>query len=115
MKTTKTKKFSNKAVSKFRDFSDSFIEDLSKNKADRIAYLTVALEDYEKERNLPALLLALRTLSISYSNGIQSLAQETSLSRQTIYKALSPKGNPSFALIDKIINGLGMKITVQSR
>ncbi len=115
MKTTKSKKFSTKTLSKFRDFSESFIEDLSQSKEDRVAYLQIALEDYEKDRDLSSLLLALRTISIASSGGIQGLAKKTSLNRQTIYKALSPKGNPSFALIDTIVSSLGMKFTLQLR
>jgi probable addiction module antidote protein len=93
----------------FRDFRETFIEDLAKSKKDRELYLKIAIEDYEQDKDLPAFLLALRTIAIA-NGGIQDLALKTNLHRQTIYKALSPKGNPSFALIDSIVNSFGMKL-----
>ena len=96
----------------FRDFRETFMEDLAKSKKDRELYLKIAIEDYEQDKDLPAFLLALRTIAIA-SGGIQNLATKTNLNRQTIYKALSPKGNPSFALVDTIANSLGMKFTLK--
>lgn len=97
----------------FRDARETFHQELLKSKKNREIYLKVALEDYEKEKNLPAFLLALRTIAIN-SGGIQQLANKTKLNRQTIYKALSPQGNPSFALIDLIVNVLGMKLLIKA-
>lgn len=105
-------KFDPNKISNFRNAREIFHEELSKSQKNREIYLKVALEDYEKEKNLPAFLLALRTIAIT-SGGIQDLATKTNLNRQTLYKALSPNGNPSFALIDLILNVLGMKLVVK--
>ena len=38
------------------------------------------------------------------------IARDTDLCRETLYKALSPDGNPEFATILKVINALGLKL-----
>lgn len=38
------------------------------------------------------------------------LAKDTGLGRESLYKALSDDGNPSFAAILKVINALGLKL-----
>ncbi len=113
---TKEKVFANISPEKlatFRTAREIFHAELAKSAKNRAIYLKVALEDYENEKNLPAFLLALRTIAIT-SGGIQELANKTNLNRQTLYKALSPKGNPSFALVDLIVNVLGMKLVVKA-
>jgi probable addiction module antidote protein len=96
----------------FKNAREVFHEELSQSKKARQLYLKTALEDYEKEKNLPAFLLALCTIAIT-SGGIQDLANKTNLNRQTIYKALSSNGNPSFTLVDLVLNVLGMKLVVR--
>jgi len=102
-----------KKLATFRSAREVLHEELSKSAENRRIYLKVAIEDYEEDKDLPGLLLALRTIAIT-SGGIQNLAIKTNLNRQTLYKALSPKGNPSFALVDLILNSLGMKLTCKA-
>jgi probable addiction module antidote protein len=110
---TKIAQSSKAKVTHFRDFSESFIEDLKKSKKDQKIYLQLALEEYEKEKNLENFLLALRTIAIA-KGGFTDLAKKTNLNRQSLYKALSPRGNPSLATIDTILNCLGFKLTIQA-
>ncbi len=49
---------------------------------------------------------------IARARGMMQLARETGLSREGLYKALSPEGNPSFATIAKVIEALGLKLHV---
>lgn len=101
-------------ATKFNDFKESFVKDLSKNKKTRELYLEMALEEYEQEKNLENFLLALRTIAIANNGGIAELAKKTKLNRQSLYKALSPKGNPAFSTIDTILNSLGVKLVVHA-
>ena len=39
-----------------------------------------------------------------------ALARETGLTREVLYKALSPEGNPSFATVMKVCKALGLKL-----
>ncbi len=70
------------------------------------AYLNAALEDGD-----PAV-LSTALGDIARAKGMTQLARETGISRDGLYKALSPTGNPSFATVQKVINALGMKVEV---
>lgn len=47
---------------------------------------------------------------LARARGMVQLARDTGLSREGLYKALSPEGNPEFSTVVKVINGLGMKL-----
>ena len=48
--------------------------------------------------------------NIARARGMSQLARETGLGRESLYKALSGEGNPSFATILKVIHALGVKL-----
>ena len=48
--------------------------------------------------------------NIARARGMSQLARETGLGRESLYKALSGEGNPSFATILKVIRALGVKL-----
>ena len=73
---------------------------------DTVAYLSAALEDGDQE------LLALALGNIARAKGMTQLAAETGITRDGLYKALSPDGNPSFMTIQKVIKALGLKLDV---
>ena len=68
------------------------------------AYLEAALEDGEPT------LIAAALGDIARARGMTQLARETGLGRESLYKALSPEGNPSFATIAKVIEALGLRL-----
>lgn len=47
---------------------------------------------------------------IARARGMTQLARDTGLSREGLYKALSPGGNPEFATVMKVIKALGLKL-----
>ena len=68
------------------------------------AYLEAALEDGE-----PAVVVqALGT--IARARGMSQIARDTGLGRESLYKALSPEGNPEFATVLKVVRALGLKL-----
>jgi len=68
------------------------------------AYLEAGFED-----GYPALIGA--TLGdIARSKCMTQIAHDAGLVRESLYKALSPDGNPEFATISKVINALGLKL-----
>lgn len=73
---------------------------------DMAAYLNAALEDGD-----PAILAAALG-DIARAKGMTQLARETGISRDGLYKALSPTGNPSFATVKKVVEALDMKVEV---
>lgn len=51
---------------------------------------------------------------IARARGMAQLARNTGLSREGLYKALSPEGNPEFSTVVKVINGLGLRMQAAS-
>jgi len=51
---------------------------------------------------------------IARAQGMTQLARETGISREGLYKALSPSGNPEFATVLKIIKALKNKLHASS-
>ena len=73
---------------------------------DMAAYLEAALEEDD-----PALLAAALG-DIARAKGMSEIARETGLGRESLYKALSPDGNPEFGTVLKVIHSLGLKMRV---
>jgi probable addiction module antidote protein len=48
--------------------------------------------------------------TIARAKGMSQLARDTGLGRESLYKALSGEGNPSFATILKVTAALGIKL-----
>jgi len=96
----------NKKIS-FRDYHLEKLKDPQESKL----YLEVALEEYEKDQDTEAFLLALRDVAEA-QGGIGRLAKKTSLNRQNLYKALSKKGNPKIDTVGNILRGLGFRLSV---
>ncbi|WAR46930.1 addiction module antidote protein [Methylomonas rapida] len=51
--------------------------------------------------------------NIAKLRSMAQLAKDTGLGRESLYKALSGEGNPSFGTILKVIHALGLKLNVQ--
>ncbi len=88
---------------------DSLRERLADAEYARV-FLDVALEEYEKDGDTEAFLLALRDVTEA-QGGIGKLAERTNLNRQNLYKALSEKGNPRLETIGAILHGLGFRLS----
>lgn len=68
------------------------------------AYLEAALEEGEPS------LVAAALGDIARARGMTQLARDTGLGRESLYKALSPSGNPEFSTIMKVVQALGFKL-----
>lgn len=71
---------------------------------DMAAYLEAALEDGD------AALVAAALGDIARAKGMSQVAREAGLGRESLYKALSPNGNPEFATIMKVVSALGLRL-----
>ncbi len=47
---------------------------------------------------------------IARARGMAQLARDTGLTREGLYKALSPEGNPEFSTVVRVIHALGLKL-----
>ncbi|MEQ1605972.1 MAG: addiction module antidote protein [Pyrinomonadaceae bacterium] len=75
-----------------------------KTDEDIVAYLEAALEDGE-----PSLVAAVLG-DIARARGMTKLSRDTGLGRESLYKALSPSGNPEFSTVMKVIEALGLRL-----
>ena len=64
-----------------------------KTPEDELAYLNAALEDDDP------VLIATVLGDIARAHGMTKVAEETGLSRDSLYTSLSPEGNPEFATV----------------
>lgn len=72
-------------------------------------YLSEALEDGD-----PAIvLMALRNVAEAQEGGIAGLAARARLGRESMYKMLSPTGNPKLSSITRVIQSLGLHLKVE--
>jgi probable addiction module antidote protein len=70
-------------------------------------YITQALS----QRKLDVFLHAVGQAAKAY--GMSKLADETGLSRESLYRALTETGNPEFATLERVLTALGLKIVVE--
>jgi probable addiction module antidote protein len=79
-----------------------------KTDEDMAAYLEAALEEDD-----PALVAAALGDN-ARAKGMGELAKQTGLGRESLYKALSPGGNPEFATVLKVLKALGLRLHASS-
>lgn len=79
-----------------------------RNDKDIAAYIEAVLEDGDP-RAIP---VALRTISDAVS-GMAALAAKAGLSRETLYRTLSEKGNPRLDTLSAILAAFGLRLSVQ--
>jgi len=78
--------------------------DYLKTDEDMANYLEAAIEDGD-----PALISAALG-DIAKAKGMSQVARKAGLGRESLYKALSPNGNPEFATILKVVKALGLRL-----
>jgi probable addiction module antidote protein len=75
-----------------------------KTEEDMVAYLEAAFEDDD-----PAVVAAALG-DIARAKGMTQVAREAGLGRESLYKALSPDGNPELATVMKVVKALGLSL-----
>jgi probable addiction module antidote protein len=71
-------------------------------------YLNAVLEDGDQQE----LLLALRRMAEAFG-GVPKLAQTTNLNATSLYRTLSPRGNPELKSLRALLKAMGMRLAVQ--
>ncbi|MGB8475785.1 MAG: addiction module antidote protein [Candidatus Acidiferrum sp.] len=72
-------------------------------------YLRAALEESDEPR---VLLVALRHLA--QAHGIAKVAKAAGIERESLYRALSEKGNPRLSTLIAVTKVVGLKLTVET-
>jgi probable addiction module antidote protein len=73
-------------------------------------YLEAAMEDEDPR----VFLLALKHVAEA-SGGIGELAKASGLNRVNLYRMLSERGNPELLSVSRVLNVLGLRLTVEAR
>lgn len=84
-------------------------------RADRdlaVEYLKAAMESLDNPDDRAAGLLALRTVAEAYG-GLGAVATEAGISREALYRSLSPAGNPTLKTLLAVLRAVGMRLSVE--
>ena len=71
---------------------------------DMVAYLEAALEEDDPR------VVAAALGDIARAKGMSQVARDAGLGRESLYKALSPDGNPEFGTVMKVVRALGLSL-----
>lgn len=77
-----------------------------KTEEDMAAYLDACIEEAGDD----AAFIAAALGDIARARGMTRLSKETGIGRESLYKALSGEGNPSFGTILKVTKALGLRL-----
>lgn len=69
-------------------------------------YLAVVLEENDPDAFIEAL------GTVARARSMREIAEKTGLNRESLYKALKSESSPRFETIAKVVNALGLKLTV---
>ena len=75
-------------------------------------YLKQSMADMGDPEGRGAALLALRRLAEAHG-GMAAVAMEAGIQRESLYRALSPKGNPTINTLIAVLKSVGMRLTVE--
>jgi len=91
---------------RLRKFDDHLHEKL-RDPEYAITYLETAMEDGIEE-----FLYALREIACAQEGGIQHIAEQAQLGRESMYKSLSKRGNPRIKTLDSILSAIGLQFSI---
>ena len=94
-----------------RPHDESLIELMQEDPLFAEDLLAVAIEEINEPGGREALLTALRCYA--EAKGMSAVATETGLSRESLYRALSTKGNPTLKTLLAVLNALGLRLGVE--
>ncbi len=73
------------------------------------AYLKAAIEDPDPRLFLQAL------RNVAMARGVAKVAARSKLNRESLYRMLSKRGNPSLRSLGAVLKSLGFRLTVTSK
>lgn len=91
---------------------DLEVDELRADRALAVEYLKAAMESLDNPDDRAAGLIALRTVAEAFG-GLSAIAREAGISREALYRSLSPSGNPTLKTLLAILNSVGMRLSVE--
>ncbi len=86
------------------------VKKLRKDRAFAVEYLKVAMEDTDEPQ---VLLVALRHIAEA-RGGVAKIAKAAGIERESLYRALSPRGNPRLSTLLAVTKAMGLTLTVEN-
>jgi probable addiction module antidote protein len=86
------------------------IRELRDNPVFAVEYLKAALEDADEPH---VLLIALRRIAEAHG-GVAKVAKAAGLERESLYRALSARGNPRLSTLVAVTRAVGLRLTVEA-
>jgi probable addiction module antidote protein len=93
-----------------RPHDETMVELLREDASFADEYLAASLEAIDEPGGREALLMALR--QVAQSQGMDTVADRAGIQRESLYRALSPKGNPTLKTLLAILAGAGLRLSV---
>lgn len=88
------------------------VAELREDRELAVEYLKAAMAELDNPEDRGACLLALRTVVEAYG-GLGAVAAEAGISRETLYRTLSPKGNPTLKTLLAVLKTVGLRLSVE--
>jgi probable addiction module antidote protein len=92
-------------------YHDWEIEKLRADSDLAVECLKLALESLNNADERGGSLLMLRALAEAYG-GLGAVAAQAGISRESLYRSLSPKGNPTLKTLIAVLNTMGLSLSV---
>ena len=90
------------------------VEKLRANPEFAVEYLKLALESLDDPDDRGVSLIMLRAIAEAYG-GLGAVAAKAGVSRESLYRSLSPKGNPTLKTLVAVLNTMGLRLSVVPR
>jgi probable addiction module antidote protein len=87
------------------------VEELREDREFAVEYLKVAMEALDNPEERGGGLLALRAVAEAYG-GLGAVAAAAGISRESLYRALSPKGNPTLTTRGAVLTPGGRRLAI---
>lgn len=93
-----------------RSHDEAVVEMLKADPEFANEYLAVALDESDQPGGQQALLSALR--HIAEAQGMSAVAERAGMPRESLYRALGPRGNPTIKTLLAILQAAGLHLSV---
>jgi len=90
-----------------RSHDEAVVEMLRHDPEMAVEYLRTAFDELDEEGGESAFLMALRHV-VEAQGGMAVVAERAKVSRESLYRALSPKGNPTLRTMTAVIKATGI-------
>ncbi len=82
------------------------VNDALKTPEDRAAYIEAAMAENDPE------FLTVALGDVAKAEGMSKIARKANVTRENLYRAFSPGGNPTMATVMRVLDALGLTIRV---